>query len=463
MKNKAVIIISLLLVFSSFSCAPTGKGVTNENSIALASDVVFETDNDVSESDVDTLKTQCESSPSTSTQKESSLSESSIPESSIPDVSAQEISVTDASLVNSQAGSSIQNSSSAAPNTSRSDISTPETTMQEGSRTEISKQESSEAETSKKESSKSETSQQESSGNETSRQESSEAETSVQESSNTFSPEISSELAVPIIKSSKSKVNQIDISWNAVDGADGYIVHYSTAKSLAPKKCRIIETANTRVTLKDLKVNSKYYYHVCAFKKAESGQIVSSDWSKKCSEQLKSIYVVDGVTYIDGILIANKTYSLPMDFGDGLDPEAYDAFKCMARAAANDGIYLYIISDFRSYWTQSYTYNSFVYDRGVEQADRCSARPGHSEHQTGLAIDVNTTSDYFDGTPEAIWLAENCVKYGFIIRYPKGKESVTGYKYEPWHIRYLGAQKASEIASSGLTIEEYYGITSFYS
>ena len=265
-----------------------------------------------------------------------------------------------------------------------------------------------------------------------------------------------------MIKRTRSKVDRIEIEWKPVEGADGYIIHYSTAKSLAPKKCKKIETAGSKITLTGLAINKKYYFHVCSYKKESSGQKTCSDWSRKHSEYLKTIHVIDGVTYVDGILIANKTYSLPADFGDGLDPETYDAFNRMARDAANDGIYLYIISDFRSYQTQNYTYNSFVYDRGVEQADRCSARPGHSEHQTGLAIDVNTTSDYFDGTPEAIWLARNCVRYGFIIRYPKGKEAVTGYKYEPWHIRYLGAQKAAEIANSGLTIEEYYGITSVY-
>ena len=91
-----------------------------------------------------------------------------------------------------------------------------------------------------------------------------------------------------------------------------------------------------------------------------------------------------------------------------------------------------------------------------------SAVPGHSEHETGLAIDVSgsdgkcAATDCFGDTMEAKWLAEHAAEYGFIIRYPKGKESITGYKYEPWHLRYVGVQIASEIAEQASTLEEYY-------
>ena len=185
----------------------------------------------------------------------------------------------------------------------------------------------------------------------------------------------------------------------------------------------------------------------------EETETVSSD----------GIYYIDGAAYIDGIIIVNKTYSLPEDYGNGEDPEALSAFYEMQNDAYSDNIYLEIISGFRSYETQYYTYNSFVYDRGTELADRVSARPGHSEHQTGLAFDINTTANYFADTPEAAWLAEHCAEYGFIIRYPKDKEYVTGYAYEPWHIRYIGREKAKIMTQSGLTLEEYYGLTSYYS
>ena len=169
-----------------------------------------------------------------------------------------------------------------------------------------------------------------------------------------------------------------------------------------------------------------------------------------------------GVTYIQGILIANKTYGLPEDYNPGLDSETESAFNTLSEAAANQGLDIYLSSGFRSYETQARIYGSYVDSYGKESADTFSARPGYSEHQTGLAIDVNTIDDSFAGTPEAEWLANHAHEYGFIIRYPKGKESITGYKYEPWHIRYLGVEKATEVYNSGLTLEEFLGIDSEY-
>ena len=100
---------------------------------------------------------------------------------------------------------------------------------------------------------------------------------------------------------------------------------------------------------------------------------------------------------------------------------------------------------------------------GKEQAERVSARPGYSEHQLGLAIDVNSCYYDFADTAEAKWLAKNCCKYGFILRYPSyASEKITGYAYEPWHIRYLGKELAKKVFDSGLTLEEYLGIDSRY-
>ena len=135
----------------------------------------------------------------------------------------------------------------------------------------------------------------------------------------------------------------------------------------------------------------------------------------------------------------------------------------MRNAAREDGINLFVKSGYRSYIDQKIIYNGYVARDGKEGADRYSARPGHSEHQTGLAFDINSTYDSFADTPEAKWLAENSYKYGFIIRYPKDKEHITGYKYEPWHVRYLGVDKAKEVFDSGLCLEEFLGITSVYS
>lgn len=167
-------------------------------------------------------------------------------------------------------------------------------------------------------------------------------------------------------------------------------------------------------------------------------------------------------TYIDGILIVNKTYALPADYAPGVQPEAEAAFKEMQSAAWSEGLNIWIASGYRSYDYQSGLYQRYVNRSGKAEADRYSARPGHSEHQTGLAFDLNSIDDSFADTAEGKWVAEHCHEYGFIIRYPKGKEDITGYIYEPWHIRYLGKETAEKVHNSGLTLEEYLGITSVY-
>ena len=174
--------------------------------------------------------------------------------------------------------------------------------------------------------------------------------------------------------------------------------------------------------------------------------------------------VVDGITYIDGIMIVNKTYSLPSTYNPGgLKEEFMSAFEEMQSAALLDGISLFIASGFRDYDYQSDLYNYYVEGDGVEMADTYSARPGHSEHQTGLAADINAADKSFEGTPEAIWLDENCYKYGFIVRFPKGKDEFTGYEYEPWHLRYVGTELSNKIHElGGISLEEYFDITSEY-
>lgn len=171
---------------------------------------------------------------------------------------------------------------------------------------------------------------------------------------------------------------------------------------------------------------------------------------------------LNGMTFVDDILIVNKTYSLPADYDPGTSSVAQNAFDNMAADAMNDGIYLFVNSGYRSYQEQVQLYTMYASERGIEEADKVSSRPGHSEHQTGLTFDVNTTEFAFADTAEAKWLAEHCCEYGFIIRYPEGKEDITGYEYEPWHIRYVGEEQAKTITESGLCLEEYLDITSDY-
>ena len=175
------------------------------------------------------------------------------------------------------------------------------------------------------------------------------------------------------------------------------------------------------------------------------------------------IEVKDGRTYVDGILIANKTYPLPSDYNPGgLLPECESAFELMRKDAAARGLDIYISSGFRSYYSQKSIYNRYVSRDGRALADTYSARPGHSEHQTGLSVDLNTITQSFGRTAEGRWVAQHCHEYGFIIRYPEGKSHITGYCFEPWHLRYVGVDTATKITRSGLCLEEYYGISSQY-
>lgn len=181
-----------------------------------------------------------------------------------------------------------------------------------------------------------------------------------------------------------------------------------------------------------------------------------------------------GITYIENIIIANKTYSLPSNFAPNnlVTINGYikvvdyvkDAFNELKSDSTSIGLNIYASSGYRSYSDQNYIYNNYVSWDGQENADTYSARAGHSEHQTGLAIDVNTIDSSFEGTSESNWLKDNCYKYGFIIRYPKGKENITGYMYEPWHIRHVGKDLAAKLYNNGdwITLEEYFGIDSKY-
>lgn len=162
-------------------------------------------------------------------------------------------------------------------------------------------------------------------------------------------------------------------------------------------------------------------------------------------------------TYINGILLVNKQHGLPVNFGGGIDPTALSNLHTLQSDAQAAGFNIPTLSAYRSYETQRVLYNNY-YKKDGALADTYSARPGHSEHQTGLAFDVGSIDDNYGDTAAGKWLATNCMNYGFIIRYPKGKEFITGYQYEPWHIRYVGVSVATDIMNKGITLEEYLGV-----
>ena len=171
---------------------------------------------------------------------------------------------------------------------------------------------------------------------------------------------------------------------------------------------------------------------------------------------------VDFLPLVNNIPIANKTYPLPKDYDPGLDPRAASAFMQMQTDALKAGIRLFGISDYRSYNYQKQVYAGWKATYGAD-ADLVSARPGHSEHQLGLAIDVNSLDYTFENTAEGKWLKEHCADYGFIIRYPSFEaKKYTGYSYEPWHIRYLGKSLARKVTETGMSLEECLKIDSYY-
>lgn len=141
--------------------------------------------------------------------------------------------------------------------------------------------------------------------------------------------------------------------------------------------------------------------------------------------------------------------------------EAANALESLFEAAEDDGISLKAVSGYRSYATQKGIFDNNAKNKGEEVANRTSARPGQSEHQTGLAMDISSASvgyaleESFGETKEGKWLAKHSVDHGFIIRFLKGKESITGYSYEPWHVRYVGKEVAKDITKKNVTFEQY--------
>lgn len=275
-----------------------------------------------------------------------------------------------------------------------------------------------------------------------------------------------------------NKIGEYEIKYISIDSSDN--------KTEVIRKIRVIDNIAPVITLKGskkvtVKVNGNYEEEGYSaidnydgditknvkvsrnvdFNKVGTYEIiyeVSDSFANKSLEK-RIINVIENIeiTYIKGILLVNKKYHLPANYNPGVNSEAYDALKRLQSDGMKEGYYLPLLSGFRSYETQKYLFNSYVKKDGVEKASTYSARPGQSEHQTGLAFDVGEISDCFGNTSAGIWLSENAHKYGFIIRYLKGKEEITGYKYEPWHIRYIGSA-AEEIYNRGITLEEYLGV-----
>ncbi len=206
---------------------------------------------------------------------------------------------------------------------------------------------------------------------------------------------------------------------------DKYIEYYNNHKNLPIDKI---------IAIINVGINNKFYTNV-----------KDADTSLKEAMLVNKYYSL-GEYKPEGLYKVRNWYSYG---SQTLDEDAYDAFIEMYKAAQADGYKLIINTAYRSYEDQVKTYDKL--------GDDVAAKPGYSEHQTGYAIDI-TYPNYKDEeeSEEYKWLENNAYKYGYILRYPKDKEDITGYAYEPWHYRYLGKDLALKVYKSGLTYEEYY-------
>lgn len=199
-------------------------------------------------------------------------------------------------------------------------------------------------------------------------------------------------------------------------------------------------------------------------------EVVEFDKTKYSTKQSDSLWV-----------IVNKQQAMPADFVPKnlvdmrnkytvnnsneaqLRSDAFTSLTKMINAAKNSKIPVEIISGYRAYSLQSIIYNDNVTKEGQANADKTSARPGHSEHQTGLAVDINNFESNcrlnvcFGSTKTGKWVASNAHNYGFIVRYQKGTKDVVGFSYEPWHLRYVGKELSSELYKQKATMEEFFG------
>ncbi len=186
---------------------------------------------------------------------------------------------------------------------------------------------------------------------------------------------------------------------------------------------------------------------------------LASETSQNSESAVPTVENREGRTYVNGILVVNKKHPVPADYAPGVDPQAQAALNQLLDAMQSQSLNVSRdTSNYRSYETQTALYNGYVNAQGQAQADAFSARPGFSEHQSGLAFDLKDTAGQLLTSPtEAQWLLDHAAEYGFIVRYQAGKEAITGYQAEPWHLRYLG-DIAKDVAASGLTLEEYLGV-----
>ena len=203
--------------------------------------------------------------------------------------------------------------------------------------------------------------------------------------------------------------------------------------------------------IKDVNIRHNYAYYE---------NTIKTDTELEYAMLVNKYYYLTEEYAPDDLVTISTKYSWGSSGSQKVRKAAYDAYLKMHDAANQEGIYLMVNSSYRDYKSQERVYNNYKTNHGEEYADKIAARPGFSEHQTGLALDIfslnASTQATFKDTDAYKWLKENSYKYGFILRYPEGLEKTTGYNFESWHYRYVGEELAKKIYESNLTFDEYY-------
>lgn len=266
---------------------------------------------------------------------------------------------------------------------------------------------------------------------------------------------------------------QVSIRWEAMKDVDGYAVYRSDTEDGTYELIKHCGRDARQYTDTNRKVGQKLYYKVCSYT-LKNGEKSYGDKSRAAEVQVKkaiendpedALMLVNKKNWLSDSYVPSKLISLGSLAIVNIEAkeEVRDAYEKLYRDARKAGFDIKVISAYRDYDLQASLFDYWCKTDGVKQALRTSAKPGRSEHQTGYALDVSCQDlawdlvESFGETAEGRWLDKNAYQYGFIVRYGKNTEAITGYAYEPWHIRYVGKKAAREIYEQNITLEEYLG------
>lgn len=261
-----------------------------------------------------------------------------------------------------------------------------------------------------------------------------------------FGVEQNASIGKEVLKESDSETSQGN-SLDEVSNKEENLI-----EEITQEENHVLQEKEEELLIEDKEIEEEFYENIREVSNINSMQVLVNKNYALDSSYIPNDLVIVNVLGLGGK--QNTTIYLCKEAATQLE-------KLFSAAKQEKSLVLLARSGYRSYQTQEELYQRYVKEYGQEKADYFSARPGHSEHQTGLAIDVTANSvngqltTEFGKTAEGIWLKENAHRFGYIIRYLEGRESETGYQYEPWHIRYVGEEAATKIYENNLILEEY--------